>query len=301
MSNFYPPCKPGCRFGRPRRVGDRVVRCCEVGVEVAEKRKVVVKNGKDSLEICRVLNGMWQTSGGWGRIDRDDAVEAMFKYADAGLSTFDMADHYHHTGLARILALRSDLLKGIPHDPLIVIGPVQLKGYLDAYQRREDLDMQFLDCKHTEEASVEAFNSNEDGNTILPECERGDSTMFARDCMRSCSKKQRSPVKNAAAVPILRSLKKVLLEAGLETLISVPVEHCEPAFGVVMKAANRINRVGKTIPGWKLVYSGDTRPCHELIQASCGAPVLIHEVLQLLPSRSLSCKKVGRKSGLSLE
>ncbi|XP_040992418.1 LOW QUALITY PROTEIN: 1-deoxyxylulose-5-phosphate synthase YajO [Juglans microcarpa x Juglans regia] len=33
-------------------------------------------------------------SGGWGRIDRDDAVEAMLRYADAGLSTFDMADHY---------------------------------------------------------------------------------------------------------------------------------------------------------------------------------------------------------------
>lgn len=41
-----------------------------------------------------MLNGMWQTSGGWGRIDRDDAVEAMLRYADAGLSTFDMADHY---------------------------------------------------------------------------------------------------------------------------------------------------------------------------------------------------------------
>lgn len=36
---------------------------------------------------------MWQTSGGWGRIDRDAAVDAMLAYADAGLSTFDMADH----------------------------------------------------------------------------------------------------------------------------------------------------------------------------------------------------------------
>lgn len=62
---------------------------------MAEKdRQVVLKNGNDSLQICRVLNGMWQTSGGWGRIDRDDAVESMLKYADAGLGTFDMADHY---------------------------------------------------------------------------------------------------------------------------------------------------------------------------------------------------------------
>nr|CAN82646.1 hypothetical protein VITISV_030551 [Vitis vinifera] len=61
---------------------------------MAVTRTVTVKNGNDSLDICRVLNGMWQTSGGWGRIDRNDAVEAMLRYADAGLSTFDMADHY---------------------------------------------------------------------------------------------------------------------------------------------------------------------------------------------------------------
>ena len=61
-----------------------------------------MKNGNDSLEICRVLNGMWQTSGGWGRIDRNDAVEAMLRYADAGLSTFDMADHCEYFYLTEI-------------------------------------------------------------------------------------------------------------------------------------------------------------------------------------------------------
>ncbi|KAI3748187.1 hypothetical protein L6452_11109 [Arctium lappa] len=71
------------------------VRCEAAGVAAENRQQLVttVKNGNDSLEICRVLNGMWQTSGGWGRIDRDDAVDAMLKYADAGLSTFDMADH----------------------------------------------------------------------------------------------------------------------------------------------------------------------------------------------------------------
>ena len=57
-----------------------------------DNHRIVVKNRKDSLDICRVVNGMWQTSGGWGRIDRDPAVDAMLKYADAGLTTFDMAD-----------------------------------------------------------------------------------------------------------------------------------------------------------------------------------------------------------------
>ncbi|XP_015950237.1 flagellar radial spoke protein 5 isoform X1 [Arachis duranensis] len=68
------------------------VRCCSV--TTTDNQSVKLSNGNDSLHICRVLNGMWQTSGGWGRIDRDDAVNAMLRYADAGLSTFDMADHY---------------------------------------------------------------------------------------------------------------------------------------------------------------------------------------------------------------
>ena len=71
-----------------------------------DNRRIVVKNGKDSLDICRVVNGMWQTSGGWGRIDRHDAVDAMLKYADAGLTTFDMADIcMQHSCLLNRLAL----------------------------------------------------------------------------------------------------------------------------------------------------------------------------------------------------
>ncbi|KAL0415203.1 UNVERIFIED_CONTAM: tRNAse Z TRZ4, mitochondrial [Sesamum latifolium] len=199
----------------------------------------------------------------------------------------------HHTGLARILALRRDLLKGVPHEPIIIVGPRQLKRFLDAYQRLEDLDMQFLDCWHTTEASLEALESKEDnamqespahfegtknGNTVGLVGENVDSTLFARGSrMQSFWKRPGSPTQMAAAIPILKSLKKVLAEAGLEALISFPVVHCPQAFGVVLQAANRINKVGKTIPGWKIVYSGDTRPCPELVKASRGATVLIHE------------------------
>lgn len=76
------------------RLGLNSVRCESTAAVAAENRRVTLSNGNDSLDICRVLNGMWQTSGGWGRIDRDAAVEAMLRYADAGLTTFDMADHY---------------------------------------------------------------------------------------------------------------------------------------------------------------------------------------------------------------
>ena len=46
------------------------------------------------MSICRLLVGMWQVSGGHGRIDPGAAVESMFDYLDAGYTTFDLADHY---------------------------------------------------------------------------------------------------------------------------------------------------------------------------------------------------------------
>ncbi len=46
------------------------------------------------LRICRVLNGMWQVSGGHGRIDPKTALQNMFEYHDQGFTTWDLADHY---------------------------------------------------------------------------------------------------------------------------------------------------------------------------------------------------------------
>lgn len=46
------------------------------------------------LTICRILNGMWQVSGAHGCVDPDRAVAAMFRYHEAGFTTWDLADHY---------------------------------------------------------------------------------------------------------------------------------------------------------------------------------------------------------------
>ena len=95
--------------------------------------------------------------------------------------------------------------------------------------------------------------------------------------MQSYQGKPGSPVDYFTACPFLKSLKKVLCEAGLEALISFPVMHCPQAFGIVLKAAKCVNSGGKVIPEWKIVYSGDTRPYPKLVDASRGATVLIHE------------------------
>ncbi|CAL5080166.1 unnamed protein product [Urochloa decumbens] len=73
--------------GRRWRVAPR----CAAAVD-GRKTTVESKAG-DALEVCRVVNGMWQVSGAsWGRAETPVAVDAMLRYADGGLATFDMAD-----------------------------------------------------------------------------------------------------------------------------------------------------------------------------------------------------------------
>lgn len=54
---------------------------------------------------------------------------------------------------------------------------------------------------------------------------------------------------------------------GLKTVAFVPVDHSVEAYGVVLEHES----------GWKIVYSGDTRPCQSLVDAGHGATLLIHE------------------------
>ncbi|KAI1295847.1 hypothetical protein EDD11_007705 [Mortierella claussenii] len=68
-----------------------------------------------------------------------------------------------------------------------------------------------------------------------------------------------------------RSIKSTidgLLESsGFEEISTVDVIHCPWAYGISMTHKD----------GWKVVYSGDTRPCENLVNAGLGATVLLHE------------------------
>lgn len=46
------------------------------------------------LIICKILNGMWQVSGGHGHIDHELAIADMMRYHNAGLRSWDLADIY---------------------------------------------------------------------------------------------------------------------------------------------------------------------------------------------------------------
>ena len=47
-----------------------------------------------NLEICKIVNGMWQVAGGHGQINEDSAVSEMTEYHNSGFTAWDMADIY---------------------------------------------------------------------------------------------------------------------------------------------------------------------------------------------------------------
>lgn len=46
------------------------------------------------LNICRILNGMWQVSGTHGQIEPSAAISSMIDYHNKGFTTWDLADIY---------------------------------------------------------------------------------------------------------------------------------------------------------------------------------------------------------------
>lgn len=59
----------------------------------------------------------------------------------------------------------------------------------------------------------------------------------------------------------------VKVQLDLLTLTSFSVYHCAQSFGLVLEG----------MKGWKVVFSGDTRPCDNLINYGQKATLLIHE------------------------
>ena len=67
--------------------------------------------------------------------------------------------------------------------------------------------------------------------------------------------------------PQIAGLRAALVGTDLEEIVAVQVNHCAHAYGAKL--------VGKR--GWSMVYSGDTRPCQSLVDASRDATLLVHE------------------------
>ena len=100
--------------------------------------------GKD-LEICRILNGMWQVAGGHGQIDSKLAIQDMQRYQESGFTTWDLADIY---GPAE--SLIGDFSKKVEQDvqafTKFVPNPGPMSNSIVTYYIDESLKKMNTDC-----------------------------------------------------------------------------------------------------------------------------------------------------------
>lgn len=97
------------------------------------------------LEICRILNGMWQVSGTHGQIDPQLAVSDMIDYHNAGFTTWDLADIY---GPAESLIGEFRKKIGKPFEALtkFVPNPGPMSYSIVSYHIEESLKKMNTDC-----------------------------------------------------------------------------------------------------------------------------------------------------------
>ncbi|KAG0454525.1 hypothetical protein HPP92_023552 [Vanilla planifolia] len=103
-------------------------------------------NIQNDAKMCLWMSQVW-------REELDKAVKFEMH--------LDFSHHHHHTVWLEYW-LSDASFKDVPHEPLLVVGPWPLK-ILDAYSRLEDLDMLFLDCRHT----VEPFLDTNGASQVL--------------------------------------------------------------------------------------------------------------------------------------
>lgn len=143
----------------------------------------------------------------------------------------------HHMGLASIIGARSRVL-GDACTPLLIIGPRPLRKMLQLYSALEPMQFLYLEASHTEDTGEQA-----------PPVEEQDKET-------------------------LHALEAAKTSLGIRRLESIRVHHCSHAFALAMES-NDFNHEAST--GWKIVFSGDSRPCEQLTKAATRATLLIHE------------------------
>ncbi len=66
--------------------------------------------------------------------------------------------------------------------------------------------------------------------------------------------------------------QNVFQSLGVVNLTNIPVIHCSQSYGIILTLEGQ-----EEDKPWKLVYSGDTRPCEQLVTYGTNATILIHE------------------------
>ncbi|RYH27222.1 hypothetical protein EON65_13750 [archaeon] len=181
----------------------------------------------------------------------------------------------HHLGLITVILERKKYLQlgGLAFTPMLIVAPSPVLLFL--------ADMRDHVYPELQGAYVAVANHVYNPIQYCHACvlERADSlgsTVSHVDQLavneEQQAKRQRvSPVVEQAESPEnLAYARNCLQQMGIVNIQAVPVIHCPQAYGLVMTR----HSAGVDV---KIVYSGDTRPCDELVVYGKGAKLLIHE------------------------
>lgn len=168
---------------------------------------------------------------------------------------------------------------GVAEDfvPLLIIAPASVLTFLDCFTSSDPLmRSSYIGIDNHAFEPEWAKSSNKikhrkfgyasscktDGGVGEEGCEDGKVLAETTDASSETVKQLRSDQQ------VLRPVDQQLLsDIGIQSLQNVQVHHCFQSFGL------RVN----SSQGWSLIYSGDTRPCPQLVRLGQGATVLVHE------------------------
>ncbi|TDL24665.1 hypothetical protein BD410DRAFT_745395 [Rickenella mellea] len=215
--------------------------------------------------------------GTWGQLQRHFGTDPM-----NSTNVFDTLRHLrcifishlhadHHIGLSRILAMRQRLHPK-PAESLYLAAHYPVHLYLKEYSDLEDLGMY-----NTGPGGVRPILNN------AIHWQRPVSTDTDQFQGRKSDWVSMEQSELAAA-----ELRKQL---GLRTFKTVNVAHRVKCFGLVMEHDD----------GWSVVFSGDTMPSDNLVEAGKGATLLIHEATMADDQADLAKAKAHSTFGEAID
>jgi len=178
----------------------------------------------------------------------------------------------HHLGLTRLLVERLRWLGSTvaKRSPLMVIAPPSILEFIDIYASLYcegalngtyfGVCTRLLDPYDVIETSDEWWADSQLGSSVVG---------VARSVLPSGKVVHHYGIPASAAnrAALKQRTTDFFTSIGLAVVKNVKVIHCIQSYGLVLES----------LSGWKLVYSGDTRPCPRLVEAGLGATLLIHE------------------------
>lgn len=121
--------------------------------------------------------------------------------------------------------------------------------------------------------TMSKLNVKADANDLDVQVKANKSTSAVGDIIAAPSWVVKNKTNESSLLQHARRANAILQSLYIHELKNIRVEHCPQSYGVSIVFAPNANREAVI----KVVYSGDTRPCPDLVELGQNATILIHE------------------------